>query len=126
MAVRHQWAAVLIGLMLSITYTFMKLFVSVADRHIFDQSQVNRLMYVGYCLLGYAVLSLIVKRFVEQRAILYLERFGYSVNEHHVYDIGLVSPTAETVSILTGLCILALAQVFKYGMVLKQENDLTI
>ena len=116
----------LLGLGLFITFMFMKLFSSLADRRIFDQLQVNRLKYIGYSLLVYTGLSVIVQRFVEQGAIAYLERFGYSVNEHHVYGIGFSSSSAETISALTGLCILALAQVFNYGMELKQESELTI
>ena len=119
-------ALLLIGLGLFITHMFMKLFRSLADRHIFDQLQVNRLMYIGYSLLVYTGLSVIVQWFVEQGAIAHLEQFGYSVNEHSVYSISFSSPSKETIIVLTGLCILALAQVFNYGMELKQESELTI
>ena len=119
-------ALLLAGLGLFITYVFMKLFHSLADRRIFDHLQVNRLMYIGYSLLVYTGLSIIVQQFVEQGAIAYLEKFGYSVNEHNQYNIGFGSATAETICVLTGLCVLALAQVFNYGMELKRESELTI
>lgn len=128
---RLLWLSGLSGLLLAllgmyVSYVFMNLFRSLADQHIFDDQQTARLMQIGYSLLLYAGLSFTVERLSRLGAIVYVERFGYSVSEHNHYSIGVGSPSTEAISVLSGLCILALAQVFKYGLRLQRDSELTI
>ncbi|MEZ0484902.1 DUF2975 domain-containing protein [Fibrella aquatica] len=113
---------------LFICYMFMKLFQSIANRHVFDEQQTNRLTRIGQGLLVFTILSAGTKWLAAEAASGYLESYGFVIRQpnEEVYNLSVSAPSSELTIALTGLCILALAQVFKYGMQLKQENELTI
>jgi hypothetical protein len=117
---------VLLGLFTS--YMFMKLFQSLADRRVFDEQQTNRLTEIGQGLLLFTVLNAITKWMATEGASGYLESYGFIISEstEQNYNLSVSAPSSEVIMALTGLCILALAQVFKYGGQLQQENELTI
>ena len=110
---------------LYICYLFMRLFQRLADQQIFDQIQTQRLMRVGQSLLLYATLTFVCQLVAQEIIIHYLQGYGYVVQRFPTVSIS-AEPSTEFIALLTGLCILALAQVFKYGMELKQESELTI
>jgi hypothetical protein len=112
----------------SYSYMFMKLFQSLADRRVFDEQQTNRLTEIGQGLLLFTVLNAITKWMATEGASGYLESYGFIISEstEQNYNLSVSAPSSEVIMALTGLCILALAQVFKYGGQLQQENELTI
>lgn len=116
----------LLGLFTS--YMFMALFQSLANQHVFDKKQINRLTRIGQGLLVFTVLSIGTKVLAAKGASFYLESYGFIISEptEQNYNLSISAPSSEVIIALTGLCILALAQVFNYGMQLKQENELTI
>ncbi|MBO0952709.1 DUF2975 domain-containing protein [Fibrella forsythiae] len=127
------WLAGSTGLLLALlgiftSYMFMKLFQSLADRHVFDEQQTTRLTRIGQGLLVFSVLNAGTKWFAEAGASGYLESYGFIVSEpsEQTYNLSVSAPSSDVMVALTGLCILALAQVFKYGTQLQQENELTI
>ena len=118
----------LAGLGLFISYMFMKLFHSLAGRHVFDEQQIGRLTRIGQALLVFTAFSLGTKLLAEKGAFSYLESYGFIISEstEQNYNLSVSAPSSEAIMAVTGLCVLALAQVFKYGMQLKQESELTI
>ncbi|WP_166694253.1 DUF2975 domain-containing protein [Fibrivirga algicola] len=110
------------------SYMFMKLFQSLADRRVFDEQQTSRLTRIGQGLLVFTMLNVVTKWMAGVGTSDYLESYGFIISEptEQNYNLGVSAPSSDVIMVLTGLCILALAQVFKYGMQLKQENELTI
>lgn len=111
---------------LALSYLFMRLFQHLASNRIFDHVQVTRLVRIGQCMLLYTVFVLIAKWLTEKGAILYLHKYGYQLSQPDNYNLNISTPPLESMIALMGLCILALAQVFKYGTQLRQESELTI
>ena len=103
----------------------MRLFRDLADRQIFDQQQSNRLNWIGQAFIIYAMLNTAGRLGAEQWGLSYLEANGYALSRNYTITIFSLE-SSELAWLLMGLCILALAQVFKYGMQLRQENELTI
>ncbi|WP_158408779.1 DUF2975 domain-containing protein [Fibrella aestuarina] len=111
---------------LTLSYLFMKLFRHIASNQIFDQVQVTRLIRIGQCMLVYTVCVLVAKWLTEKGAIIYLHQYGYRLSQPDNYNLNIGTPPLESLIALMGLCILALAQVFRYGTQLRQESELTI
>ena len=110
---------------LLVTYQFMKLFSSLARHELFSDNQLGRVRYIGYYALlyvGVRAVSLVITAALTRR---YVRGLGYKEKSLFSNEVGW-SFTVEWSWLLMGLCILALAQVFKYGMELKQESELTI
>ncbi|RYF70582.1 MAG: DUF2975 domain-containing protein [Cytophagaceae bacterium] len=116
----------LLGLFTS--YMFMKLFQSLADKRVFDEQQTSRLTRIGQGLLVFTLLNVITKWMAAAGASGYLESYGFIISEptEQNYNLTVSAPSSEVTMALAGLCILALAQVFKYGTQLQQENELTV
>lgn len=111
---------------LTLSYLLMRLFRHLASNRIFDQVQVTRLVRIGQCMLVYTVFLLVAKWLTEKGAIIYLHQYGYRLSQPDNYNLNIGAPPLESLIALMGLCILALAQVFRYGTQLQQESELTI
>jgi Protein of unknown function (DUF2975) len=121
----YSWAW-LWGLgLLGMTYQFMKLFQHIADNSIFTLRQVWRVQFIGIVCLLYVIIDALRQWYSISVARQYVVDLGYRA-ELLFYTSIWQGITIQWLWILMGLCILALAQVFKYGMQLKQENELTI
>ncbi|RYF70581.1 MAG: DUF2975 domain-containing protein [Cytophagaceae bacterium] len=133
----HDWLAIPRSLKLAIllswlpavfsiltTYQLMKLFGSMANEELFSELQLRRVNYIGYYALSYAFLRLVCDQYKVMAARQYIISLGYK--EEYLFQTPLLSLTIEWSWLLMGLCILSLSQVFRYGMQLKQENELTI
>ena len=112
-----------VGLVLFITYTLLQLFRNLAQRQVFDNRQSRRVTRIGQAFVTYAGLYILVKWLAQWGGISYLEANGFVFSGA---KLNLGFPAGTFTALLMGLCILALAQVFKYGVQLKQESELTI
>ncbi|MEZ0607564.1 DUF2975 domain-containing protein [Fibrella sp. WM1] len=107
------------------TYQFKCLFQSIADERVFNPLQVQRLTRIGFGFIAYFFVGTLMNMLLSYDAVELLAARGYVLKPALNFTVGVGS--ANTLPwIVTGLCLLALAQVFRYGTQLQQESELTI
>ncbi|TAE26030.1 MAG: DUF2975 domain-containing protein [Cytophagales bacterium] len=121
-------AAKLPGLLLTIvflmvSYHLMRLFETMRSQQFFTAEQARRLQVAGLLFVGYGALKL-VSGWLELAAG---QRYLASQGLKFYWQASLGAALSdEVVWIITGLTLLALGHIFRYGLQLKQENELTI
>ncbi len=106
-----------------ITNQFRLLFKALTVSVYFTDEHPRRIALVGWCFIGYAVLELITYclRWIFVQS--WLKSFGIGVS----FILRLnVAFSAQGLPLLIGLLLLALAQIFRYGMQLQHDQDLTV
>jgi Protein of unknown function (DUF2975) len=111
--------------LLGMTFQFMKLFQHIAENNIFTLRQIGRVQFIGIVCVLYVLIDVLRQWYSISVARQYVADLGYK-SELLFYTSIWQGITIQWLWLLMSLCILTLAQVFKYGLQLKQENELTI
>lgn len=107
-----------IGLGLSFIYQFHKIFKSLRAGHVFQSVIIKRVRYIGLILLFAPFVDGLSKLMYNQFVLNQIDISGFKVNTS--MTIGITS------DLIMGFVVLALAEVFKVGLQLQQEKELTI
>jgi hypothetical protein len=129
-------SALVMASIVKLFYLYLILFIlrrfvlSLKSETPFTQKNVWRLQTIGFLILIIPLLELIGS-FIAKNWIFshfYLQTKTYSIPYEVGYSIGYNLAKSGLVSpwILTGLLILVIAEVFRQGVKIKQEQDLTI
>lgn len=102
---------------LSITYLLYKMLESCKNQNVFDMITVKRIRLLALAVGGIALLGYMKNRVFAD--------IIYSHISYEKFQIVMRKVDVMT-SLLYSLLILVIAEVIKYGISLKQENDLTI
>jgi len=111
---------------LAVAELFRRLFRSAARREVFTTINVRRVRWIGALILLNGVLGQVISEwhvlstFAFAHSSLSIEGISFMPPQIMMNWASLVQP------LLAGLVVLALAEVFNQGVVLKQENDLTV
>ncbi len=94
------------------------LFDTLGTPHVFSAANVRRIRLIACLLIAYQLLPTVVSLFVQadMTELLSKHNINYTVNrDFKFFDI-----------VITAILLFGLAEVFHYGLQLKQEQDLTI
>ncbi|WP_266367341.1 DUF2975 domain-containing protein [Tellurirhabdus rosea] len=112
---------VLLGL--AITWRLKALFEGFSRDDIFSPWQISHLNRVGWLLLSYYVLVLILHHLRHYFTVRYLEQLNFRFEPQ--YDGSFFFP-ADWSFAVAGVFLIILSHVFQYGLSLREEHDLTI
>lgn len=106
---------------LFITYSLMKILNSLTKNQIFEVKNIKRLRWIAFALGFIWVLKVL-------RDLWFARLLNHSIDpgEAAFYSISKLDMAQIFYGVVPMLFILVLAEIFAYGMQLKQENDLTI
>jgi hypothetical protein len=100
---------------------FRRMFRSAERDEVFTTANIRNVRGIGYLLIASGILKLITAAWL-------MNRMGAYVAQH--VAAGGVGPetttTAGPLGVVTGLMVLALAEVFRQGLSLKEENQFTV
>ncbi len=105
------------GISLVVTYQLRKIFATLTDTHLFVVGNVYRLRTIAFILMAFSPISWLLSLFTNEYVRTHFSAKGNALNFHYELDFN---------AILTGLVLLVIAEVFKEGVQLKEEQDLTI
>ena len=109
-----------------------RLFRNVSRAESFTDQNVRLVRLIGYSILVFSIAAAVAEGWVERSFVDYLDTHTAvsSLKLHVVQSQNFQINTAETSFqwpwFFTGLLVLALSEVFRQGLVLKRENDLTV
>jgi len=104
---------------LAITYQLMKIFSSLVKNQIFDMKNIRRLRWIGFCIIAVPVL-----KFAYNQLFFEVVQEKISISGHKIGAYGIGS--SFYLMLLLALMIFTLTEIFKYGLSLQKENDLTV
>ncbi|RYD82407.1 MAG: DUF2975 domain-containing protein [Sphingobacteriales bacterium] len=104
---------------LAITFQLMKIFSSLIKNQVFDWKNIVRLRWIGLFIIIIPVLKY-GKNFMFFREA--KERINIPGHEIFSYGIG----NSFYLMVLLALMVFTLTEIFKYGLGLQRENDLTV
>lgn len=113
----------LFGGPLRLLWQFRKLFAGFSAGQYFTTGQVGRIWQIGWTLVWLFLLHTLLCNGRYYWVVQYMQAHNYQVFPPN--GIPILWPD-NWLLLLSGLTLLALAQVFLHGLQLKQENDLTI
>lgn len=112
-----------------------RLFRNVGRGESFTQSTVRLVQTIGVSLLIFSVVSAVAEgwfhyalfTYLAQHAVISISGASFHLPQPAGFSIGGPGPLVLGKSLFfTGLLVLALSEVFRQGLVLKRENDLTV
>lgn len=104
---------------------FRRLFRLVERGDCFSEKTIRLVRGLGGILIGYSLVQAVADSWVSAQMI---DIFRTQISPAHNirFMIGDGSPPFDCTFFLAGLIVLALSEVFRQGLILKRENDLTI
>lgn len=109
-----------------------RLFRNVARAESFTDQNVRLVRFMGYSMLVFSIVSAFGEAWAERSLIDYLQlhtsvaSLHLHVVEAHNFQIGRGEAVFQWSWFVSGLLVLAVSEVFRQGLVLKRENDLTV
>ncbi len=105
------------SLSLSITYLLRKIFATLTTRHPFDPQNANRLRRIAFLVMLFAPLELYNDLFTHIS-------IGHGFSREKVNF--LLQPELNFQFVILGAVLLVIAEVFRIGTQLREENELTV
>ncbi len=109
-----------------------RLFRNVARAESFTDRNVRLVRLIGYSILVFSIAAAVAQGWVERSFVEYLQQHTSVASLHmHVvearnFQIDNTESPFQWSWFLSGLLVLALSEVFRQGMAIKNENDLTV
>lgn len=121
----------------AVTFDLLRrLFRNVAQRESFTARNIRLVHVLGGAIIVFSLLSGVMQQWSSSQVVAYLNaRAAVAGNPMHFETISnlkldldgrRIAVSIHGTGILAGLLVLALGEVFRQGLVLKQENDLTV
>jgi|CZKI01.1.fsa_nt_gi hypothetical protein len=108
------------GVGLAILDLLRRMLRSVGQREVFTAANIRNVQCVGFLLMASAILKLASGAWLVSRMS------SFVMQQAGTGNISLETSSPGNVTLATGLLILALAEVFRQGLILKEDNQLTI
>lgn len=104
---------------LAITYQIMKIFSSLVNNQVFDMKNIRRLRWIGLLIIAVPIL-----KYAFNQLFFSVVQAKISISGHKIGAYGFGS--SFYYMILLAIMIFTLTEIFKYGLSLQKENDLTV
>lgn len=105
------------GIALAITYQLRKIFATLTQANPFVASNAGRIRIIAFILISFPLVSTLLGTITNQYVKTHFAAGGNAFSFYYNLDFSAV---------LTGLVVLVIAEVFRLGTQLKEEQDLTI